>query len=195
MNGQNRKRNRLHNYDYSQIGYYFVTICTQNRQCLFGKIVEDDMILNEAGKIIDHWWNEIKNKFPNSELDEYVIMPNHLHGIVAIVGPPSNIHRRGRPTCLPTTTLNKSTKQGEPPGSPLQEMIQWFKTMATNEYIQKVRFGALPPFEKRIWQRSFYDHIIRNEKSLDTIRVYIQSNPLNWKWDENNPNKQATQPA
>jgi len=184
MNEQNRKRNRLHNYDYSQTGYYFVTICTQNRQCLFGKIVEDDMILNEAGKIIDYWWNEIKNKFPNSELDEHVIMPNHLHGIIAIVGPPSNIRRRG-----------KSIKQGEPLYSPLQEMIQWFKTMATNQYIRKVILGALPPFEKRIWQRSFYDHIIRNEKSLDAIRVYIQSNPLNWKWDENNPSKKATQSA
>lgn len=83
---RHRKSNRLQHYDYSQAGYYFVTICTQHRQCLFGEIVEGHMILNDVGKIIVHWWNETKNKFPHIELDEFVTMPNHFHGIIAIVG-------------------------------------------------------------------------------------------------------------
>ncbi len=183
MNAHHRKSNRLQRYDYSQAGYYFVTICTQHRKCLFGEIVEGHMIVNEAGKIIVRWWDETKNKFPNIELDEFVIMPNHVHGIIAIVG----ADLRVCPDSTEQDTTDKRSKQGEHIGSPLQEIIQWFKTMTTNEYIQGVKSGIFPPFKKRLWQRSFYDHVIRDEQSLNDVREYIQNNPLDWKLDENNP--------
>ena len=178
-----RKSNRLQNYDYSQAGYYFVTICTQNRQCLFGEIVEGQMILNEVGKIIGRWWDQTKNKFPNIELDEFVIMPNHFHGIIALVG----ADLRVCPDSPGQDATAKRIKQGEHTGSPLQKIIQWFKTMTTNECIQGVKSGICSPFAKRLWQRSFYDHVIRDEQSLHDIREYIQNNPLDWELDENNP--------
>ena len=81
-----RRSVRLKGYDYSHDGYYFVTICTQNRRCLFGEIKNRAMILNDAGKMIDCWWNKLKNKYANIEIDEYVVMPNHCHGIINIVG-------------------------------------------------------------------------------------------------------------
>lgn len=183
MTTRHRKSNRLQHYDYSRAGYYFVTICTQNRQCLFGEIVEGHMILNEVGKIIVRWWEETKNKFPNIELDEFVIMPNHLHGIITIVG----ADLRVCPDSKGQGTTNKRIKQGEHTGSPLQKIIQWFKTMTTNEYIQGVKSGICPPFKNHLWQRSFYDHVIRDEQSLHDVREYIQHNPLNWELDENNP--------
>ncbi len=79
-----RQSIRLKEYDYSQNGVYFITICTQNKECLFGEIEDGEMRLNDAGKIIDRWWHKMKNKFPNIELDEYIIMPNHFHGILII---------------------------------------------------------------------------------------------------------------
>ena len=182
MNARHRKSNRLQHYDYSQAGYYCVTICTQNRQCLFGEIVEAHMILNEAGKSIVRWWNETKNKFPTIELDEFVVMPNHFHGIIAIVEADLRV-------CPDSTGQDTTmTKQGEHIGSPLQKIIRWFKTMTTNDYIHGVKSGICPPFEKRLWQRSFYDHVIRDEQSLNDVREYSQNNPLDWEFDENNPN-------
>lgn len=85
---------RLRDYDYSQPGAYFLTVCTQDRQCLFGEIVDGEMQLNDAGRMIARWWEELPNKFPSAEIDEYVVMPNHSHGIVMIVD-------RGRPVCPP----------------------------------------------------------------------------------------------
>lgn len=183
MHALYRKSNRLQHYDYSQAGYYFVTICTQNRKCLFGEIVEGHMILNEAGKIIARWWDETKNKFPNIELDEFVIMPNHFHGIITIVG----TDLRVCPNSTGQDTTDKRIRQDEHTGSSLQAIIQWFKTMTTNEYIQRVKSGLFPPFEKRLWQRSFYDHVIRDEQALHDVREYIQHDSLNWELDENNP--------
>ncbi len=183
MYAGHRKSNRLQHYDYSRPGYYFVTICTHNRQCLFGDIVEGRMIVNEVGTIIVRWWKETKNKFPNIELDEFAIMPNHIHGIIAIVG----ADLRVCPDATGQGTTDRGIKQGEHAGSPLQTIIQWFKTMTTNEYIQGVKSGICPPFKKRLWQRSFYDHVIRGESSLHDVREYIHHNPLNWASDENNP--------
>lgn len=160
-----------------------MTICTQRRRCLFGEIVEGHMVLNEAGKIIVRWWEETKHKFSNIELDEFVIMPNHVHGIIAIVG----ADLRVCPDSREQHETKKRRKQGEHTGSPLQEIIQWFKTMTTNEYIQGVKARLYAPFAKRLWQRSFYDHVIRDEPSLHDIREYIHNNPLNWELDENNP--------
>lgn len=198
MNVNQMRRNsyRLEGYDYSQEGCYFVTICAQGRQCLFGEIIDDGMVLNDAGKMAARWWNETKNKFPHVELDEYVVMPNHFHGIVVIVGADLRVRPEARDRkpdgCQHAEQQRKDNNlQGGHAGPPLQEIIQWFKTMSTNEYIKEVKSGRLPPFEKHIWQRSFYDHVIRDDEDMNRVREYIQNNPLKWSLDEYNPLNQT----
>ena len=165
-----RRSIRLKNYHYSQPGAYFITICTQNRDCLFGEVDSGEIQLSGPGLMVARWWLELSAKFPTVSLDSYVIMPNHLHGILSI-----------------EQKVDRTTDQGAHPGAPLPSMIQWFKTMTTNEYIRGVKSGAFQPFDRRVWQRNYYEHIIRNESELDTIRHYIVNNPLNWSEDSLNP--------
>ena len=165
-----RRSIRLKGYDYSQNGAYFVTICVQNRECLFGKIRNGNMVLNDAGKMIEKYWREIPEHYPNVILDAFVIMPNHMHGILIIdnnVGQPQGI----APTIAPT-------------GKTIGDIIGAFKSLTTNEYICGVKSGKFPPFEKRIWQRNYYEHIIRNEQSLEKIQNYIIHNPQKWQDDK-----------
>ncbi len=162
----NRQSIRLKGYDYSLGGVYFITICSQNRENLFGDFINNKIVLNNAGKMIEKWVIETKNKFKNILIDQYVIMPNHLHCIISI------------------ETIK--TETGEHVGSPLREIIQWFKTMSTNEYIRGVKDGKYPPFNKRIWQRNYYERIIRNENEFNQIAEYIVNNPINWMNDKNN---------
>jgi putative transposase len=169
---------RLKGHDYSQHGYYFVTICTQGKWCLFGKIEEKQMVFNDSGKMISRWWNELKNKFTNVEIDDYVIMPNHCHGIINIVDSAG----ADRCTC-------PDNNMGEHTGSPLQErpiseVIKWFKTMTTNEYIRNVKQNYWQPFDGKLWQRNYYEQIIRDEASLQRVREYINMNPLQWQQDK-----------
>jgi predicted nucleic acid-binding protein len=175
-----RRSLRLHDYDYSQNGAYFVTICCQNKASLFGEIINGEVRLNDAGKMVERWWHELANKFPTIELDEFITMPNHFHGIIVIVG----ADLRVCPDTNQQSTEGKE-KQGEHVGSPLQraalgEIVQWFKTMTTNEYIRGVREKNWESFYKRLWQRNYYEHIIRDAESLDSTRLYIQTNPAQW---------------
>lgn len=174
-----RRSIRLPGYDYSQCGYYFITICTQNRRCLFGEIKNGRMILNDAGKMISHWWNELKNKYANVRIDEYVVMPNHCHGIINIVNSPVGADLRVCP----------EIELGEHTGSPLQhwpvsKMVQWFKTMTTNEYIRNVKQNHWQPFDGKLWQRNYYEQIVRDDKSLPRIREYVVNNPSQWQNDK-----------
>ena len=161
-----RKRTRLFGFDYSVPGSYFVTACTQARLCLFGSITGTEMIPNPVGIMIESWWLELKNKYPHIDLDRYRVMPNHIHGIIGIMEPEGSPHR-GSPT--------------------LDEMYGWFSTMTTNEYIRRVREDGWKKFPGRLWQRSFFDHIIRNEDELARIRYYIETNPERWNIDTENP--------
>jgi REP element-mobilizing transposase RayT len=138
--------------------------------------VDAEMRLNDAGRMVEKWWLELNRKFPNVDTDEYRVMPNHFHGIIPITGSVGADLRVG-----PDGT-------GEHIGSPLHRIVQWFKTMTTNEYIRAVKQSRWPPFCGRLWQRNFYEHIIRNEKSLQGIREYIVNNPLQWELDRENPN-------
>ncbi|MCK4396605.1 transposase [candidate division WOR-3 bacterium] len=168
-----RKSIRLNGFDYSQEGLYFVTICTNNQVCFLGEVLNDEMVLTDAGRLVEKWWLKLPDKFPNIELDYYVVMPNHFHGIISIVG---------ADPCVCPDNLT-----GEHAGSPLHSIMQWFKTMSTNEYIRGVKQLGWMPFNKKFWQRSYYEHIIRNEKELNRIREYIQNNPLKWELDRENP--------
>jgi REP element-mobilizing transposase RayT len=180
----NRRSLRLQDYDYSQAGAYFVTICANNRQCLFGDVVDGEMVLNDAEQMIDKWWAELNRKFPTVQTDEHVIMPNHFHGIITINSDPVG------------ADLGVCPNDGESPcaqasgahiGAPLPEIIQWFKTMTTNEYIHGVKTSGWPSFRGRLWQRNYYEHTVHNEESLNRIREYIINNPLQWAYDRENP--------
>ena len=170
-NIHHRKSIRLKNYDYSQEGLYFITICTENRGKLFGEILNDNVGAdpcvcpvfkpNNAGEMIEKWLLELSNKFKNIKCDEYVIMPNHIHFIIEILN-----------------------QQGEHIGSPLPTIIQWFKTMTTNEYIKLVKQNKLPNFNKRVWQRNYYENIIRTEEIHLKVAEYIKNNPLKWEEDK-----------
>jgi len=174
-----RRTIRLQGYDYSQAGAYFVTICTQNRKCLFGEIVNGEMILNDAGRMVTKWYHEIKNKFPDVKHDEFICMPNHIHFIVINDGGVIGTDLR----VCPDQSGEHADQFDEHAGSPLYRVVQWFKTMTTNEYIRGVKQNKWLPFNKKLWQRNYYEHIIRNENELNRIRNYIINNPHNWKND------------
>lgn len=187
---------RLQGYDYSQSGAYFVTIVAQGRVSLFGHIENGEMILNDAGTMIVKWWNELPNKFPQITLGAVVVMPNHFHGIIIIestVGGDLRVSPGG------ADETNTGGHAGPPqpippqprPNAPLSQMIQWFKTMTTNEYIRGVKELGWPRFDGKLWQRDYYEHIIRNADEANRIHLYIESNPINWGEDDENPVKSA----
>ena len=179
-----RRSVRSSGYDYSQDGWYFVTICVQDRMCLFGNIVNEKMLLNNAGLMIKKWWQKVSGKFPSVQTDKYVVMPNHFHGIINIVGAAP----RGRP--IPDNISNESG-QLYSAAPALGDILNWFKTMTTNQYIHRVKQNHWPSFPGRLWQRNYYEHIIRNDEELNHIRQYIAENPVNWQTDEENPNVTA----
>jgi len=166
VNCRKRKINRLQNYDYSQNGYYFVTICEKNRKEFFGEITNDEMILNECGRIIDGQWLWLKDQYDYVKLDEYIVMPNHIHGILIIEN--KNVNGRDRSRPVPTKKIKS-----------LSELMGAFKTTSS----KLIHQTGLKNF---IWQRSFYDHIIRNNQSLNNIRAYVKNNPIKWAMDRNN---------
>jgi putative transposase len=161
---------RLKNYDYSQPGEYFITICIQNHECLFGEVHKEEMRLSSIGEITRKCWEEIPCHFNNIELDEYVIMPNHIHGIIIINDSQSevqskNVQRRD-------VQLNVSTSISPKMGS-LSVAIRTYKAAVT----MICRRNKLYEF---CWQPRFYERIIRNEKELNDIRDYIINNSLKW---------------
>jgi len=177
-----RRSIRLKNYDYSQPGPYFVTVCTHNRESLFGHIHENAMIMNEAGGMVDRWWRELPKKYPMIDTDAHTVMPNHFHGIVVIVG----AALRGRPD------ESNPNNGGQPHrvAPTLGDMIDWFKTMTTNDYIRGVKHGQWRPFPGKLWQRNYYEHVIRDEGDLNAIREYITNNPASWDKDNENPERE-----
>lgn len=192
----NRRSIRLKDYDYSAAGAYYITMVTHHRECFFGEVVDNEMLLNDAGKMLDKWWCKLQEKFSGIELDEYVIMPNHFHGIIIIANNDDNVGAipRNRPDENAQQTDENKTQTGENTVSPLHipnkydglgRYISWFKRMTTNEYIRNVKQNDWQAFDGKLWQRNYYEHIIRDEAELNKKRDYITSNPLNWKTDEN----------
>lgn len=166
-----RKLNRLSGFDYSDFGYYFVTICTQDQELHFSDVKNYKMILHEFGVIVQKQWLWLCTRYPYVKLDEFIVMPNHLHGIIIIN---DNNVGTGRDLSLQKNKIKS-----------LSELIGAFKTTSSKKIHENHRIG-LPRFQ---WQRSFYDRIIRNNHELCRIRNYIKNNPINWGRDRNNPNK------
>lgn len=172
---------RLKHWDYSSVGWYFVTICTYQKHCYFGNVVDGEMKLNQLGEIVYEEWIKTKEIRKNVDLDEFIIMPNHLHGIVIIKYKFNVVETH----CYASIQKNGFNKFG-PQRHNLASIIRGFKS-ATTTYIHQLGFYNFH------WQSRFYDHIIRNEKSLDEIRRYIKNNPLKWEEDEENPkNKKSS---
>jgi REP element-mobilizing transposase RayT len=167
---------RLPNWDYSDGGYYFITICIKNKEECFGEIINNEINLTEIGRIAKKCWLEIPNHFPFVELDEFVIMPNHVHGIVIIRNNMHNVETQNFAS-LQTESIKPQNKFG-PQSKNLASIIRGFK-IGVKKYviINKINFA---------WQSRFYDHIIRNEKEFYRIRKYIKDNPINWEADRNN---------
>ncbi len=153
-----RQTRRLQGYDYAQNGAYFVTICTYDRAPLFGTIAGEDVGAHLCVRphrpdlLVHRWLNELPGKYPGVTVDSVVIMPDHIHVILV----------------------------SENAAAPLPEIIKWFKTQFTNDYIHAVKVGRFPRFEKHLWQRGYYEHVIRSEDELNEIRAYIQQNPQRW---------------
>jgi putative transposase len=178
-----RQSIRLKGHNYSKQGLYFITICIQNRECLLGDINKDTMILNSAGYMVQQSWNELPEKFLNITLDLFIIMPNHLHGIIVITrGYECN---GGEPCVRPydkTVNMPDGTKENT-----IGRILQIFKSVTTCKYAVGVKEHEWQPFQGKLWQRNYYDHIIRDKEELTKIREYIINNPLKWNLDEENP--------
>ena len=201
-----RRSIRLKGYDYSQEGLYFITICIEDRKCLFGEIVVSDingckqMILNDAGKMVERWYRELENKYPDKRCHEMVIMPNHFHCIIENIELGNNIELgahvgaplRGRPTnnidpqnnVDPQNNDSKFGLHNKKYNATIGNLVDWFKTMTTNEYIRGVKQSGWKRFDGKLWQRNYYEHIIRSTEEYERIAVYIIDNPGKWQEDK-----------
>ncbi len=178
-----RRSFRLRDYDYGQPGFYYITICTKDRKAMLGNVVNGEMYLNNAGSVAQSVWLSLPQRFSHVKLDQYIVMPNHLHGIIELVESETNRIIPTQPIATPfnhpafasaqfiapTTTKVDSMDRT----APLGEIVRAFKAAT----IRLIRTMIRPDFA---WQADYYDHIVRNDKDLDRIRTYILNNPTRW---------------
>jgi REP element-mobilizing transposase RayT len=190
-----RRSIRLKGYNYSDVGGYFVTIVTRRREFLFGEIVNGEMMLNRYGEIVQKWWDEISVHFINVETGAFVIMPNHVHGIVFI------IERRGAVPAPDGKTNNHGPDEEDihnlqggitpPLQTPtLGQIVAYLKYQTTKEMNTVENTGTVTKF----WQRNYYEHILRSETDLQNKTDYILANPLLWEQDDENPSASMPPP-
>jgi putative transposase len=186
---------RLKNWDYSSDGYYFITICTKNRACVFGNVIDEKLILSEIGKIVETEWLKSFEMRADLICDEYCIMPNHIHGIVVIhnadtVHNVETVETHVRASLQPNDSIQPNDSlHFENPSKPIairtpksiSSFVSGFKSSATKKINEMRGTPCLP-----VWQSRFYDHIIRREDDLNRIRIYIMNNPQNWDEDDLN---------
>ena len=221
--GKHHRRSiRLEDYDYSWAGAYFVTICVQNRACLFGEICNDEVIPNPAGRLVQSEWDALPKRFSLLDLDAFVLMPNHVHAIVVITeeswtSPAADQFGCARgvrnPNVGATLVVAQSADTGAPvddkagsrpedragtrpqgragtrPAPTLGDVVGAFKSLTTHRYVIGVRNHGWPRFQRRLWQRNYYEHIIRNAGELKQVRQYIADNPVQWVVDRENPDR------
>jgi len=164
-----RRSIRLRDYDYSQQGAYFVTVCAWNRECLFGDVVQGEMRSNEYGRIVENEWRRTSTVRSNVETDDFIEMPNHFHCILVIN------ERRGVLQYAPTNELRS-------PSQTIGAIVRGFKSAVTKSFNTIRATPGIP-----VWQRNYYEHIIRDENDLARIRQYVADNPMTWADDKNNP--------
>jgi len=175
-----RRSIRLRGYDYTQPGAYFVTICTRGRECLFGEIVDAKMHSNEVGRMVQSTWEEIPRHYAGAGIDGFVVMPNHFHGIIVLRDHPVvGATPRGCPV--------SRQAQGPAPTMLLSDVVKRFKSLTTARFRHAATKSAWPGFCGRLWQRNYYEHIVRDDDEWNRIRRYIGDNPLMWELDRENP--------
>jgi len=177
-----RRSVRLRDFDYAYRGFFFVTICTHDKQPILGKVINYKTNLSPIGKIVEECWRDIPEHFPNVKLDEWVVMPNHLHGIVVIKYPKDfDPDRKGTACCAPTSLAADYENFGKPVAGSLATIIRSLKSAVTKRVNE-----ASTNRDSPVWQRNYYEHVIRTEESLNKIRNYIWENPIHWWSDEYN---------
>jgi putative transposase len=193
-----RRSIRLKGYDYSQAGAYFITICTLNRECLFGDLIDSEMRLNDAGRIVHEEWLRSADLRSYATINELVIMPNHLHGVIVL----QERDRRGTARRAPTTpdiehnavteTINEGDaieRFGRPMVGSIPTIVRAVKSATTRRINEHRQTPGSP-----VWQRNYYEHIIRNDDELRRIRQYIVDNPAQWALDRENPDAIRVEP-
>lgn len=196
MMKHSRRSIRLQNYDYSQEGMYFVTICTYEKEYLFGEIKSDcrgtiSCALNKEGKVVEQCWKEIINHYDNVDLDEFIIMPNHIHGIICITHNVNQKHHGNQNHYGVQKHHGVQKHYGVQDIEPLRNEYQKTISGSIGSIIRGFKIGATKWFRKntdiyQVWQRNYYEHIIRDERDLNRIREYIILNPHNWEEDKYN---------
>ena len=169
-----RRSIRLKGFDYSRSAIYFITICVKDRECLFGKISENQLFLNDAGKMVLAEWLALPARFSSVILDEFIVMPNHFHGIIYI---------------SPDSIADADSKPFD--NLKLGKIIGAFKSIVNNNYITGVRAKNWEPFNKQLWQRNYYEHIVQDDFALQKIQEYIQNNPFTWQIDSLHPDVES----
>jgi REP element-mobilizing transposase RayT len=204
----NRRSIRLKGYDYSQDGLYFITICCENKVHRFGKIKNDEMVLNENGTIANNEWFKLLNRYPNFELDVFQIMPNHMHGIISLknvgatisVAPNTENQNTENQNTENQNTENQNTENqntenpmeniqsqiwaGASPAPTISDIVGAYKSLVANGCLKL--YKSENKIMGKFWQRNYYEHIIRNENSYHTISNYIINNPAKWNDDKFN---------
>ncbi|MFH1846588.1 MAG: transposase [Candidatus Omnitrophota bacterium] len=175
----NRKSIRLKNYDYSKEGAHYVTICAHDRKCIFGDVQNGEVLLNGMGNIVKFTWLGLPQHNKNVELDEYIVMPNHMHGIIKIVGAGSKPARNDNQDYNTLYNYNRAGLEPAPTWHGLSEIVRQFKTFSAKRINQMNETPGTC-----LWQRNFYEHVIRDESDLTRIREYIRNNPAGWEKDE-----------
>ena len=172
--GEPKRRSiRLRGYDYSTPGAYFITACTHDRLLLFGRVVNDKMAANRLGAVVEDCWSKLPDHYENVALDAFILMPNHIHGVI-IIGDGTADVGAGLQPAFPAAVGSRR------PGVP--EIVRAFQTFSARR-INEMRGSTGTP----VWQRGFYDHVIRGERELDRVRTYIMDNPRRWSEDTDNP--------
>ena len=171
--GPRRRATRLRDHDYSAPCAYFVTMCTQNRLLLFGRVIGDKMAANRLGSIVEDCWTRLPDHYDNVSLDAFILMPNHVHGVINIEDKPTVVGAGFKPALAAALASKLS-------GVP--EIVRAFKTFSARR-INEMRASPGTP----VWQRGYYDHVIRTESELDRVRTYIVDNPRKWSEDADNP--------
>lgn len=188
-----RRSIRLKGYDYSSANAYFVTVCVEGRECLFGEIVDDAIRVNDAGRMVAEMWEGLPERFPHVTMNEFMVMPNHFHGIIIInndvgallAAPDLKSDRQGMGTKSnfggPKNHINKGAASSAPTLGSVLRVFKSISAIGVNRLLHRQ--------ERPLWQRNYYERIIRDVIELATIRDYIRLNPVQWAQDKENPEK------
>jgi putative transposase len=161
---------------FARAGAYSVTVCTWGKKCMFGDVVDGTMRLNGVGRMVETVWRSLPDRFPAMGLDEFVVMPNHVHGVIVL----DHVHH----SAVQATIVGTSLAGARPT---LGQIVGAFKSISTVKCLRQIKGGDLPPSSGRLWQRNYYEHVIRDEDSLNRIRQYILENVVKWAEDPENP--------